>query len=87
MTKRRLLVAYGYWHKAMEVDHYIKKFARLQRLLTIKVARIYRTVSVIIAGVPPIELLAAERASINELGGEHRKEACLALFREWKETW
>ena len=67
------LLLYGapVWIKAMEIDSYKAKIIRVQRLIHIKIAKAYRTISnealCILTGMTPIAIKIEEAAKIFQL--------------------
>lgn len=71
--------------------------ARCQRRIALRVATAYRTISgealLVLAGVPPIDLLATERTAVYEgrlRDGdttELRTQAKRAVIESWQERW
>jgi hypothetical protein len=73
-----LLYSAPVWIMAMENKKYKNKVIRVQRLITIKMAKAYRTVSseaiCVITGVTPIRIKIEEAAEIYHQISSHRKE-------------
>ncbi|XP_054288152.1 uncharacterized protein LOC129003849 [Macrosteles quadrilineatus] len=87
-SRRRLLMSavqsvllYGseVWADALNKEAYRSRLARVQRQAALRVASAYRTVSepaiLVIAGVIPVKLLAAERKAIYQRQGYIGKDA------------
>jgi hypothetical protein len=74
------LLLYGapVWIKAMELESYKAKLIRVQRLINIKIAKAYRTVSngalCILTGMTPIVIKTEEAAQIYQLKRATQKE-------------
>ncbi|XP_033218195.1 uncharacterized protein LOC117173664 [Belonocnema kinseyi] len=101
-SRRRLLMSvmhsillYGaeVWADALKIEKYRKRMAGVQRRGAQRVACAYRTVSepatLVIAGVIPIDLLAAERKAVFLRKAERRKfvakqEARAQTMHEWQ---
>lgn len=71
-------------------------YAQVQRRMAVRICSAYRTVSteaaLVIAGIPPIDLLVAERANILEMGGakcsgQARKTERESLMEAWQNRW
>lgn len=104
-SQRRLLMAtthsimlYGaeIWADAMRVKKYRKRMSAVQRRGALRIACSYRTVSeaaiLVIASVPPIDLLAIERKRIYDASVEVGRERAAQEERartltEWQERW
>lgn len=104
-SKRRLLMSvthsillYGseIWADALKKNKYRKKMAAVQRIGALRITSSYRTVSepavLIIAGVAPIDLQAAEKKYIHRRQAEVGKQAATVEAKEltkqcWQERW
>ncbi|KAJ8921282.1 hypothetical protein NQ315_013755 [Exocentrus adspersus] len=99
MSKRRMIAAaaqsimlYGaeIWAPAMEKERYRKILGSVQRRLLLRVVAAYRTVAEkvvqVLAGIPPIDLLAKERRDRAKYGIV-KKEAREATMRVWQRRW
>lgn len=100
-SKRKLLMStvnaillYGaeVWAGAMKVKKYSKRMLAVQRRAALRVACSYRTVStegaMVVAGVIPLDLLAAERQSIFRQASDiGRKEASATARTETMQAW
>jgi len=88
VTTSRLLYAAPFWYDTMSANGW-KKLAAIHRRSQLRVACCYRTVSyeaaVVISGIPPIHLLAKERADVYR--GRDKKEARRDLIQKWQEEW
>ncbi|XP_033228889.1 uncharacterized protein LOC117180500 [Belonocnema kinseyi] len=71
----------------MKIQKHLLKLVRVQRIMAIRVCSAYRTISAeavrVIAGIPPIYLLARERAETYE--GKEKQEARKDLMVMWQE--
>lgn len=90
-----VLYAAPLWQKAMRIARYRDIVDATQRRMLLRVTMAYRTVSgpaiQVIAGVPPMHLLAAERARIY-LGNNSRKDEMkrrerMATIEIWQQEW
>ena len=104
-SKRRLLMSitqaillYGaeIWAEALKYEKYRRRMAGVQRRGALRVACSYRTVSeasvLVVAGIVPIDLLAAERVYVYqrklEIGkAEAAKEARKNSIDKWQRRW
>lgn len=97
-SKRRILssvvhsqLLYGapIWHKATENKKLLQRLASVQRKMSIRVCSAYRTISTegvgVIAGIPPIDLLAKER--YETYCGVPKRAAHENLLTRWQEKW
>lgn len=88
VTTSRLLYAAPFWVETMSAEGW-KKLAAVHRRSQLRVASCYRTVSyeaaAVISGIPPITLLAKERADVHR--GRDRKEARKELIAKWQDDW
>lgn len=79
------------WSKALNYKKYELKLNSILRLVSIAVTSGYRTVPtqaiMVIAGIPPVKLLAEERTCIYEKGKEHKQQARKSLLQKWEEQW
>lgn len=92
-----LLYGAEIWADILKQKTYRRKIAAVQRRGALRVTCAYRTVSeaaaLVIAGAPPIDLLAHERAKLYDLktSGHHTKEKKAKLKAEtlekWQERW
>lgn len=92
-----LLYGAEIWAHTLEQKTYRKKIAAVQRRGALRVACAYRTVSeaavLVIAGAPPIDLLAKERATLYDQKsrsndpGEKKTKARAETLREWQDRW
>lgn len=84
-----LLYAAPIWEGALEVQATRSRLERVQRGAALRVCSAYRTVSyeavLVVAGVPPLKLLAKERREVYE--GVGKQEAKDRLFRRWQTRW
>ncbi|KAK9497402.1 hypothetical protein O3M35_004114 [Rhynocoris fuscipes] len=98
MTVTNSVLLYGaeVWAGALDKGKYRKQKAAVQRRGALRIASAYRTVSepavLVIAGVPPIDLLALERRRVHrtrrEVGVLQAKVAArAALMESWEERW
>ncbi|XP_030766695.1 uncharacterized protein LOC115890565 [Sitophilus oryzae] len=75
------------WNNATNNKVLTRKLTRVQRLMSIRVTRTYRTISAeafgVIAAIPPIDLLINERAKI--YNGQNRATAQNSLRANWQE--
>jgi hypothetical protein len=74
------------WEEAAAKQKNIRMLQRVQRMINIKIAKAYRTVSFeascVLAGVPPIGLIIEEKASRYKI--KHNSECDLSLpVKEW----
>lgn len=85
----KILYAAPVWQTAMNNEKLKRKLLGLQRLAAIRVCSAYRTVSTaavgVIAGIPPIDIMALERKEKYE--GEVAAEARRNLRRRWQARW
>lgn len=94
-AKRRLLMSvvhsillYGseVWADALKTEKYRRRLAAVQRRGALRIASSYRTVSepaiLVVAAVPPIDLLAQERKFVYTARKQHQGEAAAATARE-----
>ncbi|KAJ8914379.1 hypothetical protein NQ315_017469 [Exocentrus adspersus] len=99
MAKRKIIAAsaqsimlYGaeIWATATEVDSYRQRLASVQRRILLRVVAAYKTVAEdvvqVLAGVPPIDLLAKERQDVYK-HGIIKKEAKETTMRIWQRRW
>ncbi|KAJ8983333.1 hypothetical protein NQ317_003138 [Molorchus minor] len=103
-TKRRLLynvvvstILYGaeIWHGAMRVRLYRETLEKAQRKMLLGIVGAYRTTSTealqVIAGLPPIDLIAEERGRIYKKNPRERKGVKKSergnTLRVWQERW
>lgn len=88
VTTSRLLYATRFWVDSME-ERAWGKMATVHRRSQLRVTCYYRTVShaaaAVISGIPPIRLLARERADI--ANGRDKEEARRALLDTWQVEW
>lgn len=93
-----LLYAAPVWVNAMTKQVHRKRLLSVQRQVALRVAAAYRTVSagavMVVASIPPIDLLAWERSEIFEesKAGEAtitqiRRDARDRLLRRWQDRW
>lgn len=86
-----MLYAAPIWKEAVEHRKYAKMLEGVNRRLAIMIAAGYRTVPTeaiqVIAGLPPLELLAEERSEIYKLGKEAKKPARRKLLDAWQQRW
>lgn len=91
-----LLYGAPIWSRNMSVAG-VKALGKFQRRIALRVAKAYRTISgdalLVVAGIPPIDLLAVERADLHE-GRKARRttakistEARRKLMEKWQERW
>lgn len=85
----QLLYAAPIWLEALNREDLRRKMTRVQKIMGIRVCSGYRTISAegvgVIAGIPPIELLAKERQEV--YAGRQSREARDDLLRRWQEKW
>lgn len=99
-SKRRVLCSailsvllYGapVWREAMKMIVPRKQMCSAQRKLALRICSGYRTAPteaiLVIAGMPPIELLADERSAVYENRQLGKKAARVELLREWQVRW
>jgi len=88
VTTSRLLYAAPFWADTME-ERAWKKMATVHRRSQLRVTCCYRTVShaaaAVISSIPPIRLLAKERAEIGN--GQDKEAARRALLVHWQNEW
>lgn len=86
-----ILYAAPNWMKALKHKKYRNMINSCQRKVVLRVIAAYRTVSTqaaqVIAGVPPIDLLAAEREEIYLKGKSVKIEARRLLLENWQKRW
>lgn len=98
MTTTHAVLLYGseIWAEALKQEKYRKQMAAVQRRGALRITSAYRTVSepavLVIAGVTPIDLLAAQRKYVYEKKAELGIEAATAegkalTQRKWQERW
>lgn len=84
------------WSTALECNNKRKILEQPMRRVALRVASAYRTVStqaiLVVSGIPPVDLLARERARNHSSRGEldraaKRKEARAQLMTEWQTRW
>lgn len=84
----RLLYAAPFWAESMSAKGW-RKLATVHRRSQLRVASCYRTVSyeaaAVISGIPPISLLAKERAEIHR--GRDKKKSRRDLIAKWQDEW
>jgi hypothetical protein len=74
------IILYGsvIWEPALKIKKYSDLLTRCQRKVVLRVISAYKTVStaalLVIAGTPPIDLLARERNEIHKKGVKKKKE-------------
>lgn len=89
VVNSKLLYAAPVWYTAMENKKLAKKLLSLQRCMAIRVCSAYRTISTaavgVIAGTPPIDLMAKERQEI--FNGKTKNEARTNLAESWQKRW
>lgn len=85
----QILYAAPIWSHRTEKKSVIKSLKRVQRGTSIRIASAYRTISAeavgVIAGVPPIDLMAQERNA--RYNGEDGSNAREDLLSRWQERW
>lgn len=85
----QLLYAAPIWCEAVVKKTVKRKLLKVQRGLLIRVASAYRTISAeavgVIAGVPPVDLLACERMKM--YGGMDQQEAKEETMDSWQKRW
>ncbi|KAJ3665096.1 hypothetical protein Zmor_000609 [Zophobas morio] len=78
VAKAVIMYAAPVWMKVWKTTIYKEKLERLNRRLAIRVARAYRTVRhnavLVIAGLPPLELLAIEKTIHRKVKARKRAE-------------
>ncbi|KAJ3665095.1 hypothetical protein Zmor_000608 [Zophobas morio] len=89
VAKSVIMYAAPVWMKVWKTKTYKEKLERLNRRLSIKVARAYRTVRhnavLVIAGLPPLELLAIEKDDIEK--GKSKETSRRDLLANWQARW
>lgn len=84
-----LLYAAPVWESMMKVGRTRGKMTRIQRCAAIRVCSAYRTISyeaaLVVAGIPPLDLMAKERLEVYE--GVAKAEARDRLFERWQRRW
>lgn len=84
-----ILYAAPIWRDAWRKKKYKTKLEAVNRKLAIRVTGAYRTVSLeavlVVAGMPPLELLAEERA--DRLNGISVTTARNKLLQDWQQRW
>lgn len=97
-AKRRILASVAHsqilyaaptWYPATKLKYVQQRLKRAQRGILIRIISAYRTISSdaagVIAGVPPIDLMAEERAK--KYDGVHKSEAKKNLMMKWQQRW
>lgn len=93
-----ILYAVPAWVDAMAKKSSKRRLLSVQRQVALRVAAAYRTVSlsavIVVAGIPPIDLLAWERSEIFDESkarettmSQITKEARNRFLRRWQERW
>ncbi|KAJ3639076.1 hypothetical protein Zmor_004373 [Zophobas morio] len=89
VAKSVIMYAAPLWMKVWKTKIYKEKLERLNRRLAIRVARAYRTVRhsavLVIAGLPPLELLAIEKEDIEK--GKSKEMSRRDLLTNWQARW
>ncbi|KAJ8961714.1 hypothetical protein NQ318_021314 [Aromia moschata] len=77
------------WHRVTQNKKLIRKLARIQRRVSIRICSAYKTISTegvgVIAGIPPIDLMIQERVETYDI--EQRNTAKTTLMARWQEKW
>jgi hypothetical protein len=87
------IILYGsvIWEPALKIKKYSDLLTRCQRKVVLRVISAYKTVStatlLVIAGTPPIDLLARERNEIHKKGVKKKKEEREKTYEKWQERW
>lgn len=85
----KILYAAPIWHTILQNKNQRTRLLSLQRTMAIRVCSAYRTISTaavgVIAGMPPIDLMAMERKE--KYDGVAKEEARRNLLRRWQERW
>lgn len=85
------LYAASTWAKAMQYHKYRAMLLKTQRKVALRVVAAYRTVSTealqVVAGIPPLDLAAAERTEIYLRGLEQAKDARERMLEKWQSRW
>lgn len=85
----QILYATPAWHEVTSNRKLVAKLMSLQRMISIRVASAYRTISTsasgVIAGIPPIDLLINERRE--RYMGTPKSEARRNLVLDWQNKW
>lgn len=83
------LYAAPVWEPSLKIRRTRKKLDSVFRRMAIRVCSAYRTISedavAVIAGIPPIDLMAAERKET--CAGITKTAARASLLRKWQERW
>ena len=83
VVNSKLLYAAPIWTSALNIHVILKKLFSAQRGVVLRIVSAYRTVSMsavlVLASVPPIDLLAEERKEIFQL---HKELTCLTNLQE-----
>ena len=98
MTTVHSILLYGaeIWARSLTMGKYRRRLEAVQRRGALRIACSYRTVShpavILVASVPPIDLLALERQQVwrtrDELGGSKAKEVARRdLLEKWQHRW
>lgn len=89
-----LLYAAPVWREGLQINTNREKLRSAQRRVLLRVASAYRTVSAealqVITGVPPIDLMIAERCFLFKVGGRlpgNRRMAQRRTRTKWQERW
>ncbi|KAJ8932822.1 hypothetical protein NQ314_014407 [Rhamnusium bicolor] len=84
-----MLFAAPVWEGALKIVKIREKFARVQRQMALRISSAYRTASreavLVIAEIPPTELLARERVEVYE--EIPKGEARNRLMQDWQRQW
>ena len=84
-----MLYAAPAWHRVWKWKKYAGMMERVNRTVALRVIQAYRTVSLeatlVLAGMIPLELLAAERKRIND--GEEKNAARAITLSLWQKRW
>ncbi|XP_075232300.1 uncharacterized protein LOC142330737 [Lycorma delicatula] len=84
-----ILYAVPMWCSVLDKKKNVKRLTSLQRRTTLKITTAYRAVSTaaasMLAGVPPIHLIAQHTKIIYE--GMIREDANTLLWQEWQGAW
>jgi exonuclease III len=87
------IILYGsvIWEPALKIKKYSDLLTKCQRKVVLRVISAYKTVStaalLVIAGTPPIDLLARERNEIHKKGVKKKKEEREKTYEKWQERW
>lgn len=90
VTHSILLYGSPIWSGKMS-SYGLTELAKCQRRMTLMVASVYCTVStdaaLVIAGIPPIDLLGSERQTLTRNSGARKADCRATLLSEWQSRW